>query len=447
MVLSKIFIKALFVAILLFVLASPVKAAPAGDTRKDTLSLRIDFPVSSSKLLPEYERNAERIALFRSAIEEKLSIPGAVLTGVFIRTGASPDGGTRNNLVLASQRMDAVRSLLVEEFGLSPETVHVYSSGESWEEFIDVVRGLDVPWKDEVIAIASGKPKYVISTYGVGDLRKSELKQLHGGKPWRHLTKEVFPRLRSAYGDAVFVFATPLTDNKRHVPGESTTMKPDTVYICTTKTVRDTLYIGSPERRHAELEEAEETYASRIQNKKFLMAVRTNILAVPLANVGLELALGKHVSIGLDYYYPWIWRNSLHKDCTEMLAYGMDVRYWFGSSRQPSNARLLGHSVGIYGAGGHYDFERNWHGYQGTFYNVGVDWMYAFPLFKGRIHMELELGLGFIYSDAQPYNCYEPYGDCFREPGIRKLVRWFGPTRAQVSIVVPIYIKDRRVAR
>lgn len=443
--LSRYFHKGLFVAVLFVRLALAAEAESVRVTARDTLSLRIDFPVSGKEILPGYDGNAERIALFRSALEEKLSVPGSVLTGVFIRTGASPDGGTRSNLTLASERMDAVRTLLVEGFGLDPALVHVFSSGESWEEFIEVVRGLDVPWKDEVISIASGKPRYVMSTYGVSDLRKSELKHLRGGEPWRHLTKEVFPRLRSAYGDAVFVFTTPFSEGKYSV---SVTEKRQDVVRDTVYIYKDTLYLGSSQRKDINTDvELDESYASRIEGKKFLMAVRTNILAVPLANVGLELALGKHVSIGLDYYYPWIWRNSLHKDCTEMLAYGMDVRYWFGSSRQPSNARLIGHSVGIYGAGGHYDFERNWHGYQGTFYNVGVDWMYAFPLFKGRIHMELELGIGFIYSDAQPYNCYEPYGDCFREPGIRKIVRWFGPTRAQVSIVVPIYIKDRRVAR
>lgn len=209
---------------------------------------------------------------------------------------------------------------------------------------------------------------------------------------------------------------------------------PDTVYIEKIVYVKDK-------------EAGRNAFAERVRDKNFILALRTNILAVPLINVGAEVPFGKHFSIGLDFYYPWLQRNNLHKTCNELIAYGMDVRYWMGSSKAPAEARLIGHSFGVYGAGGHYDFERNWSGYQGTFFNFGVDWMYAFPLFKGRMHMELELGLGLIYSQAQPYDVFEEYGDGFRRPGERKIVRWLGPTRAQISLVVPIYIDQQKRRR
>ena len=55
--------------------------------------------------------------------------------------------------------------------------------------------------------------------------------------------------------------------------------------------------------------------------------------------------------------------------------------------------------------------------------------------------MEIEIGLGIIYSDAQPYDCFVPYGECFRRPEERKIIRWYGPTRAQFNLVVPFYRK------
>lgn len=198
--------------------------------------------------------------------------------------------------------------------------------------------------------------------------------------------------------------------------------------------VHDTVYVEYDRKR-------DRKFSSYVKDKKFLFAIRTNALAVPLINIGMEFPFGNHWSVGFDYYYPFIKRNTLHKDCFEFIGYDLDVRYYLGSDRYPSESRLLGHSFGIYGAGGHYDFEREWSGHQGTFFNIGFDWKYSWPVFHGRMHMEIELGLGLIYSDAQPYDVFIPYGDCFRRPEERKIIRWYGPTRAQFNIVVPIYRK------
>ena len=67
--------------------------------------------------------------------------------------------------------------------------------------------------------------------------------------------------------------------------------------------------------------------------------------------------------------------------------------------------------------------------------------MYACPIFGGRMHLEFELGLGYIQSPATPYDTFEPGGKAYRQGGVTKNVRWFGPTRAGVSLVVPIYVK------
>lgn len=216
------------------------------------------------------------------------------------------------------------------------------------------------------------------------------------------------------------------------------------------RTIRDTVYIRVGAESGGDSRGTDPKWEKRVRDRRFLLSVKTNIVAIPLINVGVEIPFGRHFSLGFDYYYPWIRRNAYHKECNEMIAYDMEFRYWLGSDRYPKEARLLGHSFGIYGAGGHYDFERNWSGFQGTFFNIGFDWKFAWPVAHGAIHMEVELGLGMIYSNAQPYDVYEPYGDCFRRPAERKIVRWFGPTRAQFTIAVPIYRKPltyRRTAR
>ncbi|MBR4822072.1 MAG: DUF3575 domain-containing protein [Bacteroidales bacterium] len=189
------------------------------------------------------------------------------------------------------------------------------------------------------------------------------------------------------------------------------------------------------------------------EGRSYAQIIRTNVLAVPFMNLGAEVPLGPRWSIGSDIYYPWLGRPGRDAGvdksgvCNELMAADLELRYWFENGNPSGGQRLLGYSVGIYGAAGLYDFERDWSGYQGRFYNAGVDFLYAVPVFKGRLHLELELGLGYIWSAALPYDCPEPGGPIYHRKGVTKYIRWFGPTRAQVSLAVPICLFKKGGAR
>ena len=170
-----------------------------------------------------------------------------------------------------------------------------------------------------------------------------------------------------------------------------------------------------------------------------VVAFRSNLL-VPALNAGIEVPIGKHWSVGADYYFPWIWPKKDNKNCFELLAWGIEGRYWFGKNRTLFD-RLKGHSVGLYGYVGYYDFERNFHGHQGEFLNVGVDYTYAMAVGKRKaLHLEFSLGLGYIYSEARQYTVIEANGPLISDK-ITKKVGYFGPTKANVSLVVPIFQK------
>lgn len=205
----------------------------------------------------------------------------------------------------------------------------------------------------------------------------------------------------------------------------------DTVYV----TVRDTVFVNVPSRRDLN---RQKDFVSRTP----VFAARTNILAIPILNAGVEVPINRNWSVGANYYYPWIWRGKNRQSCNQLLAFDVEGHYWFMNEGLPETSRLLGHSVGAYVGGGYYDFERDWVGHQGSFLNVGVDYKYAMPLFSGLIHLEFEFGLGYIYSKAQPYKYIE--GIFYLDRGRHKNIHWVGPTRAQVSVVVPIFItKDQ----
>ena len=167
-----------------------------------------------------------------------------------------------------------------------------------------------------------------------------------------------------------------------------------------------------------------------------LPSLRTNAL-LPLMNIGAEQPLGNRWSVGADVYWPWIFRASNHKNCFQAFGAGIEGRYWLGKNRQPEQ-RLLGHSLGVFSMTGYYDWERNYSGYQGDFIVVGFDYLYAKPIFKGRMHLELSVGVGYFHSKATHYNVFEDGGKGYRDKDYRKIFEYFGPLKATVALVLPL---------
>jgi len=171
------------------------------------------------------------------------------------------------------------------------------------------------------------------------------------------------------------------------------------------------------------------------RGEPLLFAFRSNLL-VPALNFGAEYPIGTDWSVGADYYFPWIMRKQDNRNCFQLLGWNLEGRYWFGKNRTQADV-LQGHSVGLNAAVGYYDIERNFKGNQGTFVSVGADYLYAMPIFNNKVHLEFNVGLGYIFSQMRPYEVFEEGGNAFKL-GYKKNFNWVGPVKAAVSIVVPI---------
>lgn len=176
--------------------------------------------------------------------------------------------------------------------------------------------------------------------------------------------------------------------------------------------------------------------------------LRTNLL-LPLMNIGLEVPIGNRWSIGADWYYPWIPRvsnsafdGSDHKNCFQIDGLSVEGRCWYGSKHNHNELnrqyRLTGHSTGLFVMGGRYDLERNYSGHQGEYILGGIDYLWATPIFKKRLHLELSLGVGYFYSRATRYEVYEEGGKGYRDKDFRKVYQYIGPLKANVSLVIPL---------
>ena len=385
-----------------------------------THEVTIGFANNSSRLDSSYGEN--RVAM--REIEEfmRILLKGECGTRAIIVDGAaSPLGNEEYNKRLALRRAEAVRDFLYKIEGSDSIKIHAISDGEDWESFTrSILESYNRPNRDKVIEIIRSDRSH--------DEKEAMFRQIDkSGETFRVLVSQHMASARNA----AVIRIVEIADLTLNIP-------PPLFDIEVTSPVLEKMgKIEQPITETPPIDQSGEKVVDDVRRPVF--AVRSNLL-VPALNFGVEVPIGTHWSVGADYYFPWIWPNKDNKNCFEFLAWGVEGRYWFGKNRTVFD-RLQGHSIGLYGYMGYYDFERNYHGHQGEFVNVGLDYTYAMAVGKKRaVHFEFSLGVGYIYSQARKYTVIEPGSPLISEKRTKK-IGFFGPTKANISLVVPIFQK------
>lgn len=158
-------------------------------------------------------------------------------------------------------------------------------------------------------------------------------------------------------------------------------------------------------------------------------AIKTNALAdvVLIPNIGLELAIGRHLSVAADWHYAW-WSNDTHHRFWQSYGGYLTFRYWLGHQSKP----LHGHHIGVYGQMITHDVEFGGRGYQAAnwCFGGGLEYGYSTAL-THSLNLDFSIGLG--YLDGK-YKEYIPM-DTHYVWQATKQRHWWGPTKAEVSLV------------
>ena len=160
-------------------------------------------------------------------------------------------------------------------------------------------------------------------------------------------------------------------------------------------------------------------------------SVRTNALydlaAVP--NLGVEVRVGRRFTVKADWMYAWWYSDARHWYWQTYGGY-FGFRQYFG--RRSKESPFTGHHIGAYGLAMTYDVEWGGRGYQAARWGFGggVEYGYSFPISK-RFNIDVSLGVG--YQDGE-YKTYDPIDGHYVWQGTY-LRHWYGPTKAEVSLV------------
>ncbi len=173
--------------------------------------------------------------------------------------------------------------------------------------------------------------------------------------------------------------------------------------------------------------------------RSLCMALKTNMLydALLVPCIGAEFSLGRGWSVAANWIYAW-WKNNSRHNYWRVYGGDLGVRKYIGSKER--QLLLTGHHLGLYGQILTYDLALGGRGYMAgkpggnlfdkANYAVGAEYGYSLPVGR-RINIDFAIGIGYM---GGTYHEYLPIDGCYVWQ-CTKQRRWFGPTKAEVSLV------------
>ncbi|MCC8187985.1 MAG: hypothetical protein LIP08_10935 [Bacteroides sp.] len=148
----------------------------------------LDFRVNETVIDPSFGRNAAELDSIRRVMELIRRYPGAEITSLSVIGYASPEGTYITNERLARERAFAVEEYLRRHYDLPRHLFRVQYVAEDWERLRRLVEESRMEHRYEILQI--------IDRVGIFEGRELLLMKLDGGRPYRELLRDLFPRLR-----------------------------------------------------------------------------------------------------------------------------------------------------------------------------------------------------------------------------------------------------------
>lgn len=400
--------------ILLLCIAVAISFRAGAQNRIDSTVVHkflISYPVNVTVLHDDYQNNHINLRTIKEYFQKSPRIDSIV-----IYSYASPEGPYNWNVYLAKERGERARRYLLEQLKdreFPASRIIVNYTPENWTGLYEMVN-TTYPYEDKPDVLNLLEREDISD-----DERKELLKKLNGGRPWEFIRDEILPELRYATWVAEWADAPEIIGS---LPGLPSLQSSLTAYSPGISFQRE---IVTPEA------------------KKVILALKTNLLydALSFVNFSIEAPIYKD-KLSILYYHQfpwWTWGQASNEYCDRFLSIGGEVRWWF-----KTRDILQGHFLGAYAESGKYDFEyQRSICYQGEFYTTGLSYGYAMPIGK-NLNLEFSLSAGYASFAYRGYTPTDDYELLIRDRSNVGRLHYIGPTKAQVSLVIPIKAKIRK---
>lgn len=149
----------------------------------------VTYPVGGIKVIENFNDNPSELAKLDRFMNYALTDAQVRVNRIFLTGYSSPDGDIRWNGRLADKRVKGFLDYMNGKYSLFGRySVRMNSSEVDWAGLRRQVAASDYPWREKVLD--------VIDRTNSTDWRVKQLQALKGGRVYRTLYKECFPRLR-----------------------------------------------------------------------------------------------------------------------------------------------------------------------------------------------------------------------------------------------------------
>lgn len=156
--------------------------------RQQIYTAYLNFRQGSSVIDAAYKNNTEELARIHELVVSINDDPSASLASLHIAGFASPEGAYYDNIALSKRRANALKEHIQALWQMPESRFSAEGFGEDWATLETMVEHSDMADKQQVLDI--------IRTVDVFAGREATLMDINGGRTYKQMLAEMFPRLR-----------------------------------------------------------------------------------------------------------------------------------------------------------------------------------------------------------------------------------------------------------
>lgn len=396
------------------------------DTNPQVMQFHIHYPINKTDVREDYMDNAENLQTIKNYIRYSPRIDSMV-----IYSYASPEGPYSFNKYLAEKRGISAKKYILQQIpaerNFDESLIILKPDAENWiglkEKVLSQYMRND---RDDVLRILDSDEE--------DERKKTLLKQLDGGRSWQYILKHIMPQLR---------YATWISVWERIPDDRLLSRKPMPLLI--------------PENNWKLMKVRPYTIQEPETDTRTIFALKSNLLydLVSWLNFSVEVPVYQDKYSILYYHqFPWWrWGEGNNEFCMRFLSIGLEGRWWFkpmpreATPKRIKRDKLMGHFLGVYAESGKWDFERKRDiCYQGEHWSAGLSYGYSMPIGK-RLNLELSVSAGYASIVHRGFEPAEDYSELYHLPEKDGTWHYIGPTKAQVTLVIPFTVKYKKGGR
>lgn len=170
------------------------KAEPIYDEDRQQ-ALIVYYRVSRSNIEPEFNGNEMILTNLIAAVNTILESSDSRVSRIIVAGFASPEGSFDFNDRLAWERAVSVKEYIMKNTGIQDRLISIYNGSEDWRGLRMLVESSDLYDKQQILTLIDTVP--ILAPDGRSKLRLERLKEIDGGRTYRYIQENFFPKLRN----------------------------------------------------------------------------------------------------------------------------------------------------------------------------------------------------------------------------------------------------------